>query len=54
MTDYMVIRIERKIAKDLRKVCGELQSRDGFYTTYGNAIQELIRVWHEYKHLEED
>lgn len=52
MTDYTPIRIEKKTARELRKVCGELQSRDGFYTTYDNAIQELIRIWHEYKHLE--
>ena len=50
----MPIRIDRKIAKELRMVCGELQSRDGFYTSYSNAIEELMRFWHEHKHIEKE
>lgn len=47
------IKITAETGKELRKVCGALQARDGFYTTYDNAIQELIRFWHEHKHIEE-
>ena len=46
------MKISSETGNDLRKVCGELQARDGFYTTYDNAIIELIRFWHEWKHME--
>lgn len=47
------LKIQAKTARDLRKVCGELQAKDGFHTSYDNALQELIRFWREHKHVEE-
>ena len=53
MVDTTMIRIRKKTARSLRKVCGKLQGEDGFHTSYDSAIEELIRFWDEYKHLEE-
>lgn len=49
---YTMLRVDKKTARELRKVCGDLQGRDGFYTTYNNAIIELIHFWREHKGIE--
>ena len=48
------LKISAKTGNDLRMVCGKLQGRDGFYTTYDGGIAELIRFWNEYNHLEQE
>lgn len=46
-----MLRVSKKTARELRKVCGELQARDGYHTSYDNAIQELIHSWNEHRDL---
>lgn len=54
LSDTMPIRIGRKTARDLRRICGKLQGEDGFHTSYDNGLQEVMRFWNEYHHLEKE